>query len=265
MSVTYKEIIKNNKSRQLTDSDEDKELIQKAKSGDKKAVEKIIIIHLPLVIGMVNKLYQNRTMSIDDLIGCGNLALLKAIEKYNPDMNTKFSSYAVMWIKQFCNRALEKDNVVNYSGQISNLKIKYSYFVDNYYKEHLEKPTIEQIAKGLKISINKAKLAEQAILSTLSIDYETPDNQSIIQITDNTANPENNYMNNFDLNLLKDALNILDPDARTIIELKFGILNGKHYNLKQISNRLGISYSAIKQIEQESLDKLKEYLLDKGM
>jgi RNA polymerase sigma factor (sigma-70 family) len=261
--VTYKDELNNNNKSQLDNNTEDIKLLQDAQNGNKEAIEQIIRIHLPLAIGMVNKLYANRNMDQDDLIGYANIGLMVAIQKYKFDKNTKFSTYAVMRIRQFCGRALEKDNTVNYSSEISNLKIKYVYFVNDYYKEHLENPPIELFAKELNISLDKAKYVEQSVLGTQSLDYEY-DNDNKMQIQDKIPNPEQQYINGIDNDLLISCINKLDVETKTIIELRFGLYDGNCYNLKPISKKLGIKYSDIKLLEQQGLEMLREMLLDSG-
>lgn len=222
------------------------DLIKLAKKGDRDAKQKLYLMHKKQIKGTIQKKYKNFDNNLmEELLQESSIGFLHAIKNYNPGKNTKFSSYMHFYIIAYCNRYLEKNNIIKLSITTKKKQVKYLQMVQ-------QDKTNDEIEKELKMSISELECLFTAVYP---LDME--------KVNTKTSSTEDIYINGINDNLLKNALDILDPEERTIIELIYG-MRGKTYNKKQISKITGIKMSAIKNIEKQAMYKLKESLLDNG-
>lgn len=137
-------------------SDEEKLLAFKAKSGDKKALEKLIKCNLKLVVSIAKK-YRANFLTFLDLIQEGNIGLMQAIDKFDPTKGYKLSTYANWWIRKSIMRAIgDKDRMIRTPIYFQEIEKKLKIYLSNYYEKHRNFPSLEQIQKKLDLSKEEA-------------------------------------------------------------------------------------------------------------
>lgn len=244
----YNEIIKNNP---LLTQQQEIALSRQAKNGDLKARKKLIESNFRLVISIARK-YHRKHFDLDDLIQESSLGLIKAVDKFEPDLGYKFSTYACWWIKQaalsYINEQEGSFKVPTHS-RLLNAKIK--KVISDYELKNNKTPTEKQIAKELGENVKKIKYTIEANKPSTSFDKDNTDEDSLslkdkIEDTSIHINPEQSYMNDEMYMIIRESLKCLTTKEEKIIRLRFGI---------------GESNDNIQ--EFPVTDAMKEYLIEK--
>lgn len=226
----YSEIIKKNP---LLTKKEEYSLAKKLKGGDLKAREKLIASNYRLVISIAKKYHRNN-INFDDLLQESSIGLIKAVDKFDPDLGYKFSTYASWWIKQaalqYINESLTDIKVPTHS-RLLNAKIKKC-------KTELEnklgrEPTLKEISEVLDIPEKKIKYTIKANGAVTSLDKENKSKKDgtstsnslkdVIEDKSDYVDPEKQMLSK-ELNaLIKQSLSLLTPKEEKILRLRFGI------------------------------------------
>lgn len=244
--------------------DEERELITKAKSGDREALNKLMACNLRLVASIVLRHYRNREIPELDLIQEGSFGLIKAIEKYDLNTNYKFSTYAYSWIRQNIDRAIytKGRNIYIPIHMQENMK-KYKKKIHEFELTYKRKPSIEEIIKITGFTEDKIELIQTYLSDTISYDITTGDDdeKTIIDLIPDESNKFEELANEQDK---KDKINIAITNAgltireKDVIRRRFGF-NGEIETLESIGNFYGVTKERIRIIEKSALRKLKEY------
>lgn len=251
-----------NKIPLLSREDEDR-LARLAVAGDPDAKNQLITANLRFVVQVAKK-YQKYGISLLDLINEGNMGLIKAAERFDPDMGFHFISYAVWWIRQAIILA------INQKASIIRLPMNRTIDLNRIEKiqkelEHElgQEATLSQIAERLDIPEEEVKWLKEISSDYVSLDAPiTSDSENTTMNTvedDKYDTPEHNVMDE----ALKDSINkILDEltiSEKEIIEYRFG-LNGKpRLSLTQAGKKFQLSKERVRQIEKKTLTKLKKH------
>lgn len=240
----------------LLSREEELELAKKAKDGDEKAKEKLVSSNLRFVVS-VAKQYQNQGLSLMDLIAEGNIGLIKAVERFDPDTGNHFISYAVWWIRQSIMKALsEKSRTIRLPlNQISTLfaveKAEGSLFNQG------ENISVKKIAEMLNISDEKVSNVINAASEIQSLDMPLSDNaffQDIIP--DNSETPLDMALKMDIKDIINTALSTLSEKEQKIIKMRYGLINGKEMSLLEIGKRFNLTKERIRQIEKRAMQKI---------
>ena len=229
LNSTFSEIIKNNP---LLTKRQEFELSKKAKSGDMLARQKLIESNYRLVISIAKK-YHRKNVDFDDLLQESSMGLLKAVDRFNPDLGHKFSTYACWWIKQ---AALQYIN--EQSGDIkvpTHSRMLYAK-IRNRVKEleslNGKKPSLEEISSDIGEPVKKIKYTIKA--NKPSVSYDNANNDDAVSMKDKLAdsstfaNPHDNLEKLELISLIKKNLKLLTPKEEKIIRLRFGIEEDKN-------------------------------------
>ena len=244
------------------------ELFPKIKKGDGKAKKRMIEGNLRLVISIAKR-YSCYGLDFLDLIEEGNVGLIKAIEKYNPKMGYNFSTYAFWWIRQYIQRAILSQTKTIHIPLYAYETIKKLIHVSERMHEELERqPTTAELAKKLRLSIKKTRkfLQEIRVFERVgSLDSPLGDKFDIF-LKDLIRDEEKESPDRV-VDLIKsheelaEILKKLSPQELKVIKLRYGMVDGKGYNLREVGEKMHLSRERIRQIEKRAIERLKKIVI----
>ena len=235
--------------------------IQNLNYKGKDALQKLTDSNLRLVVSVAKK-HINRGLGILDLIQEGNIGLLKAIRKFDYRRGFKFSTYATWWIRQGITRALaDQSRTIRIPVHLVESLNKVTRIQRQLTQEYNREPTIDEISKasGLpKAKINTVLSASSrpVSLATLIGDDSTTEIGNLIEDKSSDAPPDavSKGMTKDEINSLLDNLSTRE---KLVIQLRFGLSDGKNRTLEEIGKMLGLTRERIRQIEKKAINKLR--------
>lgn len=245
----------------LTAADECR-LSREVKLGDKEARTKMIESNLRLVIKIARD-YLGRGLSLDDLVGEGNLGLIRAVEDFDSSYGTRFSTYASYWIKQSIRHALTNTTaVIRLPAHTVGLVTKWRRADRALARELGYSPTHDEISAYLNFSDSQRALVEQALRST-SLRYEqsSADDEvrwSLEETADDRSAPEDSIELEDQCRDLRHRMGRLDERERTIVSLRYGLGGVTPLTLKEVGKRLGVTREWVRKIEVRAVKKLED-------
>ncbi|MDD2637012.1 MAG: RNA polymerase sigma factor RpoD/SigA [Bacteroidales bacterium] len=245
---------------ELITVDEEVELAQRIKQGDRVALEKLTRANLRFVVS-VAKQYQNQGLSLPDLINEGNLGLIKAAEKFDETRGFKFISYAVWWIRQSILQALaEQSRIVrlplNQVGSLNKINKAFSKFE----QENERKPTAEELAKVLDLP--EEKVVDTLRVSGRHVSVDAPfvngEENSLLDVLENSDLPHTDALliNESLAKEIDRALATLTERERDIVKLFFGI-SCQDNTLEEIGDKFGLTRERVRQIKEKAIRRLR--------
>ena len=244
--------------------EEENELALKAKAGDKRAREKLINSNLRFVVTVAKK-YQGQGLPLEDLINEGNLGLLTALEKFEPEKGYHFISYAVWWIRQSILKAVcEKSRAVRLPLNRANELFQIQKIQKTLIHESGSSDvSVDDIAaeSGLDPDLVRDLLA----VSREMVSFDAPvaskgeisDSKVGDFIEDDKMGPEEEVMQASLKEDVETLLSTLTEKERDIIILRFGLHDTKPMSLKEIGDLYGLTKERIRQIEKRAIEKMK--------
>jgi len=242
---------------------EEHDLAIKAKNGDIDAMNKLIQANLKFVVKIASR-YQNRGLSLSELISEGNIGLIKAIEKFDPDKDIKLISYAIWWIKQRIMLAVsEKSSLIRVPMGKSSAAHRVKLTQDRYFTETGKIATPDELSEKMNIAEKTIEQLQNKLPETSSFDdiITTSDSQDftakdLLEDKD-TLDPQSLYYQERMQEKIQNAISKLDAREADIIRNYFG-LNESHEsrNFAQIAEKLGLSRERVRQIQKEALKKI---------
>ncbi len=251
----------------LLSQEEERRITTRLKKGDKKARNRLIEANLRLVIKIAKK-YQNRGLSLIDLIEEGNMGLIRAVDKFNPQKDCRFSTYATWWIKQSVERAIiNQTRTIRIPIHVADDVNKVLKEIYNFQQTHDREPTIEELSDimGLEEEIINKML--NYVKKTTSIDApvsEKDDDFAILETVkdDNSSDPYVYVENVFRYDKIKKWLDKLDGKERNILIMRYGLDGSPPQTLEVIGNVFNVTRERIRQLELKALDKLRHMILE---
>ncbi|HJZ94261.1 MAG TPA: RNA polymerase sigma factor RpoD/SigA [Gemmataceae bacterium] len=248
----------------LLTADEEKSLARKIATGDTESRDLMVRANLRLVVNIARG-YTGKGLALQDLIEEGNLGLLRAVEGFDPNMNTRFSTYASYWIKQSIKRALVNTaKTIRIPAYMVELLAKWRRATNQLTDELGRPPTNEETAKFLGLPKKKLNIIKKAIRVYNSAPQtdQTEAGWSIDEmLMDNrTRTPDTEMVENDDLRQVMTLLDKMDPREATVLRMRFGLNDEEPKTLKEIGESLGLTRERVRQIESEALQKLSECL-----
>lgn len=261
-----KSYIKEVRKIPLLTAREEVELSRKVRKGDGAAREKMIRANLRLVINIAKRYFHLGTPFMD-LIEEGNVGLMKAVEKFNPYKGFRFSTYAAWWIKQSITRSIfDQSRTVRLPVYLNELLSKYKKTNEKLMGKLRRIPTDKEIARSMGVSLEKVARVRASVSKTSSLDapIDEEGGNEIIDLIENTsvASPETELNNFFNKERLSGLLEVVNEREHEVLNLRFGLIDGKTWTLAEVSKKLGVSRERIRQIENNAIKKLKKSFLE---
>lgn len=244
----------------LLSADEEKSLSRAISAGDAAARDRMVRANLRLVVNIARG-YSGKGLPLQDLIEEGNLGLLRAVEGFDPDMNTRFSTYASYWIKQSIKRALVNTaKTIRVPAYMVELLSKWRRASARLAEELKRTPTPEDVANELGIPRKKLRIVKKAI-ALYNASPQSEQDESGLTLGDivpdeRTTGPEDELINNDNLKHVFRLLEEMDTRESTILRMRFGLDDCEPQTLKEIGQSLGLTRERVRQIEAEALKKL---------
>ncbi|MBF0387483.1 MAG: RNA polymerase sigma factor RpoD/SigA [Candidatus Omnitrophica bacterium] len=248
----------------LLTPEEEVDLARLVQEGDTEARDKMIRSNLRLVISIAKR-YVNLGIPLSDLIEEGNIGLMRAVDKFDPEKGYRFSTYAAWWIKQGVSRSIiDQGKMIRVPVYMNEEIVRYKKTLETLTHKLGRKPQYGEVAKKMLISIDKVRDLDQAITKMSSLDApigEDGDGQvhDIVE-DDNLALPDEQVENFLNKERVCGVLQDLPEREREIISLRFGVPSGTPKTLAEIADQMGISRERVRQLEVIILKKLKDTL-----
>ncbi len=304
MSDTEQELINQYLKRiskiPLLKPEEEKELARRAKEGDEEALKKLVESNLRFVVS-VAKQYIGYGLPFSELIAAGNLGLLEAAKRFDPERGVKFISYAVWWIRQAIMQALsQQTGAVRIPLKQSHLISKIGTVYAELAKELEREPTPEEVAEhlsremiakeltkelgrepteeeveekfkkeGYRISPEEVERYLQVCRIPLSLDAPVGENEDTFFVDflskHGTTEVEESVLQEVLEKEIYDLLDRLPEKERRVIELRFGLRGNEPKTLREIGDILGVSRERVRQLETRALRKLRSLAMKRHL
>ena len=250
----------------LLKADEELELAARIAEGNVEARDRMVRANLRLVVNIARG-YTGKGLSLQDLIEEGNLGLLRAVEGFDPNVGTRFSTYASYWIKQSIKRALiNSAKTIRIPAYMVELLSKWRRASARLIDELGRSPTAEEVARMLGLPKRKLPIIKKAI----QIYHSVPQTDQAeagwtlgeMVMDERMRTPEDELLEHDVMTRAMELLTQLEDRESTVLKMRFGLEDMQPHTLKEIGERLGLTRERVRQIETEALKKLGDGLKD---
>ena len=246
---------------ELVSTEEEVELAQRIRKGDRQALERLTKANLRFVVS-VAKQYQNQGLSLPDLINEGNLGLIKAAERFDETRGFKFISYAVWWIRQSILQALaDQSRIVRVPLNHVGAASKISRILSKFEQENERRPSSDEISEHIDLPVEKIDEALSVNGHSVSVDapFAEGDESSLLDVMTNEDSPmaDRELVKESLQTDIKSALKMLTERERNIVEAFFGI-NQPELTMEEIGIKYGLTRERVRQIKEKAIRRLRE-------
>ncbi len=247
---------------ELITPDQEKELGARAQEGDEDAIQELARANLRFVISVAKK-YQNRGVSLTDLIQEGNVGLVTAARKFDPDQGVKFISYAVWWIRQAILASLANQGravrvPLNRASDLARI-----FREKERLKQELRRePSAEELSEATDLTPELVESLQTLNAAEIRLDApigDSEDSQLVERfISEEAAEPEMEVEGRLLGEAISEALGTLEPRDAKVLRLYFGLEGEREHTLEEIGNMLGVTRERIRQLRDRALRRLRE-------
>ena len=245
---------------ELLTSEEEVELAQRIRKGDRKALDRLTKANLRFVVS-VAKQYQNQGLTLSDLINEGNLGLIRAAEKFDETRGFKFISYAVWWIRQSILQAIaEQSRIVRLPlNQVGSVN-KINRILSKFEQENERKPSVDEIAE--RTDIPEEKVGEAMMVSGRHVSVDAPfvdgEENSLLDVlvNDNAPMADKQLLLESLRTEIASLLQSLNDRERKVVRAFYGI-GEPELTLEEIGNKYGLTRERVRQIKEKAIRRLR--------
>lgn len=247
----------------LLNADQEKDLTRKAQAGCTRARERLIQSNLRLVISVARS-YHSKAIPLEDLIQEGVIGLSQAIDRFDPNMNYRFSTYATHWIRQAVGRSIDRQaKTIRLPSHISQTLRKIEAVKQRMMAQTGYEPSPDDIARELGISSRRLKVLFQASHELLSLDMPVGDGENTtlgaLIRDDHVINAENIVMNSETIEELYEVMMELNDRERRVMSRRLRVSESEVSSLRdELSEELQVSKERVRQIELQAIKKLRQ-------
>lgn len=245
---------------ELLSTDEEVELAQRIRKGDKRALERLTKANLRFVVS-VAKQYQNQGLSLPDLINEGNVGLIKAAEKFDETRGFKFISYAVWWIRQSILQAIaEQSRLVRLPlNQVGSVN-KIARELNKFEQEHERKPSVDEIAE--RVDLPEDKIADAMKANSRHVSMDAPiadgeDSSMIDFLAGDSSNTDRELVTESLKAEVSRILKLLTDKEQKVVRAFFGIDGSPEMTLDEIGEKYNLTRERVRQIKEKALRRLR--------
>jgi RNA polymerase primary sigma factor len=241
----------------LLDADEEKDLSRRAHKGDMRARQRLIECNLRLVISIAKK-YRGRGVPFEDLIQEGNAGLIRAVEKFDPEMGNRFSTYATWWIRQAVTRAVaDHARTVRLPAHVVDAIYRLRRAENALSLELGREATEEEVVERLGVKPEEARRLREVSqpISSINARINSEEGSEVGELLPDEISGEDYARveaGQWELTLVEAVRSLPEREAR-IIEMRHGLDGGETHTLREVSEELGISQERARQVEIKAL------------
>lgn len=232
-------------------------LFKRIQSGDKGAREQAITANLRLAVNIAKR-YLHTKIQFQDLIQEANKGLITAVDKFKPELDRRFSTYATFWIKQSVLRFLnDSKNVIRYPSYVVDFISKFSKFIQEYKRVNENQiPSIKTLAKNFDLSESETKKIRELMSQSYVSLEEQYENGNYIKSCD--KNIDECLIDNLEVNSITDIINQLRGREKDIISFRYGLFGNEKMTLEKISEKMNLTRERVRQIQNSVVSKIRE-------
>ena len=247
---------------ELITPDKEKELGALAQKGDQDAIQELARANLRFVISVAKK-YQNRGVALTDLIQEGNVGLVTAARKFDPEQGVKFISYAVWWIRQAILASLANHGravrvPLNRASDLARIFREKERLKQEFNRE----PTSEELSGATDLTPELIESLQTLNAAEIRLDApigDSEDSQLVERfISEEAAEPEQDVESRLLTETVESALILLEARDAKVLRLYFGLEGEREHTLEEIGNMLGVTRERIRQLRDRALRRLRE-------
>ncbi|TSC61957.1 MAG: RNA polymerase primary sigma factor [Parcubacteria group bacterium Gr01-1014_106] len=251
--------------RKLLNADEEKTLARRIRTGDDAARQELIESNLRLVVHIAKRYARRDDPELFmDLIQEGNMGLFRAVDRFDPTMGTRFSTYATHWIRQAIQRALTKSRTIRIPEHVLEALARMRKARYRLYQELGRQPTTAELAAEIGISEQELLRLEDAAQETVSLEKpirsgDEGEEAELGTVIADLETPEPDMVAHQGIvkRHVRDIVEELPPRDRRIVALRFGLGNGTPKTLAEVAKEFGISRERVRQIQERALERIR--------